>query len=100
MTIMVLAMHHIYSTEKKGYIQSGVQEGNLTGVYLYGRPGRVVVEGCTREVDEYEALIRSLRWSRCCTMGKKVYELIVDEQPQPCSSKTTTTARRTQRYFQ
>eukprot|EP00757_Euglenozoa_sp_SAG-D1_P016655 gene16655-5112_t len=43
-TIIGLAMHHIYANTKKRYILAKSHELGLTGIYQFGCPGRVIVE--------------------------------------------------------
>jgi hypothetical protein len=75
MEIVVLAMHHIYSSEKKGVIEDCAHIMGITGLYLYGKPGRVIAEGESKDIAAYESEIRRLRWSRCCTMGRYPFVL-------------------------
>jgi len=68
--ISVLAMHHIYSDEKKQCITGFAAQLGLQGLYLYGKPGRVIIEGPSRDVREYEHEIRRLKWSKCVVLGR------------------------------
>eukprot|EP00759_Apiculatamorpha_spiralis_P055037 PhF_6_TR7222/c0_g1_i1/m.10791 len=59
------AMHHIYAESKKESITTHANLLNLRGVYVYGKPGRVVVEGSSLHVPQYERKIIKLRWQEC-----------------------------------
>lgn len=65
-----LAMHHIYDETKKAAIVGYAASHNLRGLYLFGKPGRVVVEGRTADVRQYERTIRKMRWQKCVVMGR------------------------------
>eukprot|EP00758_Cryptobia_borreli_P002996 Tbor_TRINITY_DN3445_c0_g1::TRINITY_DN3445_c0_g1_i1::g.3749::m.3749 len=96
----LLAMHHIRSPEKKSFIQNygtrtydhsryilpnntnASEEHTLSssealpstiltgGCVLYGKPGRVVVEGPTESsVRLYLRAVRKLHWQKCVEMG-------------------------------
>jgi hypothetical protein len=69
-TVGLLAMHHIYDSTKKEHIEARAPQGDLTGRYLYGKPGMVVGEGAPDAVGRYIRFIRSLRWQACVCMGR------------------------------
>ncbi|CAL8087076.1 unnamed protein product [Calicophoron daubneyi] len=54
--------HHIRSPVKRRLIQEWANELQLTGCSMPGKPGLVVVEGLTRNADEYWRRIRGLQW--------------------------------------
>lgn len=62
--VVGLSSHHIYNDEKKHYIILEAVNRNLSGVYLFGKPGRIVVEGNQDDVRRYSAEIRSWRWQK------------------------------------
>lgn len=64
--VVVLAMHHIYCQYKRRYIIELARDLDLRGCYLFGKPGRVIVEGCREAVDLYSRSIRAIRtWKLC-----------------------------------
>jgi len=65
-----MAMHHIYSPHKRQCIVEFASAMDLTGVYLFGKPGRVVVEGLSVNIRKYETKMRRLRWSNMKVMGR------------------------------
>lgn len=65
-----ISMHHIYCDRKKGFIVDRAQELCLGGFYLFGKPGRVVVEGDHNKVLRYERDLRCLRWQKIQVMGR------------------------------
>jgi hypothetical protein len=91
-TVGLLAMHHIYSSEKKQCIETFAPQHDLTGWYLYGKPGFVVVEGRAESVGTYIRKIRRLRWQMCMPMGRIARVHVVDgtlppwAQPQDLKS--------------
>ena len=77
----MLAMHHIYCTNKIAFIEGRSKEMDLVGVKLYGKPGRVLVEGDTEAaVRKYLGDVRKLRWSKCVEMGVFPVEEVMDEE--------------------
>lgn len=53
----------------------------LVGVKLYGKPGRVIVEGNTETVvRKYLGDVRKLRWQKCVEMGVFPVEEVIDEE--------------------
>lgn len=60
--VALLNFHHIYSGKKKKAIVGMAATHNLAGLYLFGRPGRVLVEGDAAAVSQYCTKIKSLRW--------------------------------------
>ena len=75
-----LAMHHIYNSEKKYCVQQ--YASGLRGLYLFGKPGRVVVEGPKDVVRRYEHNIKRLRWQKCMVMGRMSFTQDVGERHQ------------------
>lgn len=69
-----IAMHHIYCESKKAFILDRAQELKLRGFYVFGKPGRVVVEGETDSVLRYERDLRCLRWQKIQVMGRASYD--------------------------
>jgi hypothetical protein len=59
-------MHHIFCPSKRDYIVSSVTDRpGMRGVYLFGRPGRVVVEGPDMSAVQYARKVKQLRWQKC-----------------------------------
>lgn len=50
--------HHIYNAEKKRLIVKHAKDLILTGLYRYGKPGRVIVEGLQDDVGVYVSHIK------------------------------------------
>lgn len=50
--------HHIYNAEKKRLIVQHAKNLSLTGLYRYGKPGRVIVEGLQEDVRAYVQQIK------------------------------------------
>lgn len=74
-------MHHIYCTNKIGFIEGRSKEMDLVGVKLYGKPGRVIVEGDTEAaVRKYLGDVRKLRWQKIVEMGVFPVEEVMDEE--------------------
>jgi hypothetical protein len=65
----LLSMHHIYCSVKRGYMEDTAQQLGLQGLYLYGKPGRVIVEGPEVAVKRYVRGVLRLRWQKCMCMG-------------------------------
>lgn len=66
----LMAMHHIYCSEKKACILDSAGEYNLRGLYQFGKPGRVVIEGDEESVRKYiRAVSRCGHWQICKDMG-------------------------------
>jgi hypothetical protein len=67
-----LAMHHIYCSEKKEAIVQFTSSANptLRGLYLFGKPGRVVIEGLEADVLTYEMKLKKMRWQKIMVMGR------------------------------
>jgi len=71
-TISALAMHHIYDEAKQRAIVDFASALNVRELYLFGKPGRVVVLGIPKDVRAYEQSIRRLHWQKCFVMGHDV----------------------------
>ena len=69
-----LSMHHIYAESKIEAIESAARSSSLTGLYLLGKPGRVVVEGRPEDVRTYVSMICRMRWQKCAVMCS--YEML------------------------
>jgi hypothetical protein len=78
-TVGLLAMHHIYCPTKRDHIETRALQHDLSGMYLYGKPGMVVVEGNVDAVGQYIRFIRGLRWQACVCMGRVARVYHVDE---------------------
>ena len=65
-----LAMHHIYSGEKKAAMETGAAQLGIGGFYVQGKPGRLVAEGPVTALWRYVIGVRRLRWSNCKVMGR------------------------------
>jgi len=65
----VLYMHHIAAAQKKRFVRQKAKRGSLTGLYLFGQPGRVLVEGEAAAVDRYVQEVKSLTWMICSLQG-------------------------------
>ena len=70
LTISVMSMHHIYCETKKEVIVQKAEELSLTGLFVFGKPGAVVVEGTAESIDEYERSLRRLRWQKFQVQGR------------------------------
>eukprot|EP00922_Rhytidocystis_sp_ex-Travisia-forbesii_P046624 GHVS01069483.1.p1 GENE.GHVS01069483.1~~GHVS01069483.1.p1 ORF type:complete len:212 (-),score=32.37 GHVS01069483.1:450-1085(-) len=60
--ISVLYFHHIYNPKKRAAVKEFAVRRDLSGIYLFGKPGRVLVEGSLENVEEYVKAIKRLRW--------------------------------------
>jgi hypothetical protein len=60
--IALISSHHIYCDSKKEHIVIGAAHNNLGLIYLYGKPGRLVVEGELKALQRYWANVSSWRW--------------------------------------
>ena len=65
----LLAMHHIYCPTKRQCIVELAELRALSGLYLFGKPGRVVVEGERVAVRDYIESVRAMRWQKCAEMA-------------------------------
>eukprot|EP00747_Dinoflagellata_sp_TGD_P065964 gnl/TRDRNA2_/TRDRNA2_154591_c0_seq1.p1 gnl/TRDRNA2_/TRDRNA2_154591_c0~~gnl/TRDRNA2_/TRDRNA2_154591_c0_seq1.p1 ORF type:complete len:149 (+),score=24.07 gnl/TRDRNA2_/TRDRNA2_154591_c0_seq1:64-510(+) len=65
LSVASLYMHHIYNDQKKRFIRKEARRLGLTGLYLWGKPGRVLVEGDSRAVIEFVESVKGLRWQVC-----------------------------------
>lgn len=64
-----LAMHHIYCDRKKAFMEDEARRLGLSGIFLYGKPGRVVVEGASAEtVARFASQVTGLRWQKVKVM--------------------------------
>jgi hypothetical protein len=68
--IVAISSHHIYNDEKKQYIVLEAINKNLSGVYLFGKPGRIICEGELDAVTMYSKIIRSWRWQRIAEVAE------------------------------
>jgi len=62
--LVAMHFHHIYNARKKDAITSLADEHGLTGVYLFGKPGRVIIEGEEARVQQWVREIKQLRWQQ------------------------------------
>lgn len=77
----MLAMHHIYCPNKIAFIENQSANMHLAGVRLYGKPGRVIVEGDSEgTVRKYMGAVRKLRWQKCVEMGVFPVEEVLNEE--------------------
>eukprot|EP00922_Rhytidocystis_sp_ex-Travisia-forbesii_P019133 GHVS01028378.1.p1 GENE.GHVS01028378.1~~GHVS01028378.1.p1 ORF type:complete len:212 (+),score=31.39 GHVS01028378.1:171-806(+) len=60
--ISVIYFHHIYNPKKKRSLKELAFRRDLSGLYLFGKPGRVLVEGSTHNVEDYVKAVKQLRW--------------------------------------
>eukprot|EP00922_Rhytidocystis_sp_ex-Travisia-forbesii_P046625 GHVS01069485.1.p1 GENE.GHVS01069485.1~~GHVS01069485.1.p1 ORF type:complete len:239 (-),score=10.22 GHVS01069485.1:256-972(-) len=60
--ISILYFHHIYNPKKRLSVKEFALRRDLSGIYLFGKPGRVLVEGSLENVEEYVKAIKRLRW--------------------------------------
>ncbi|CAE8652378.1 unnamed protein product [Polarella glacialis] len=65
----VLYMHHITADWKKRWILQNAAANDLTGVCLFGKPGRVLVEGPQPIVQQYARTIEAWPWKFCSLQG-------------------------------
>jgi hypothetical protein len=91
-TVGLLAMHHIYCPTKRDHIETRALQHDLSGLYLYGKPGMVVVEGNVDAVGQYIRFIRGLRWQACVCMGRVARIYHVDETLPAWKQEHTTDA--------
>jgi hypothetical protein len=70
--IGALAMHHIYCPSKKERIHRFAAADGVTGLYLYGKPGRIVVECGADRLARYDRRVRSMHWSKYKLLGRVV----------------------------
>lgn len=62
-------MHHITAEWKKRAIVQVASRAGLTGICLFGKPGRILVEGPESLVQMYVKQIRSWPWKICSLQG-------------------------------
>ena len=59
-----IVSHHIYNTTKRKDIITYAHQLNLNGFSMPGKPGFIVVEGRTEDVDEFWRRIRFMSWQK------------------------------------
>ncbi|XP_018651542.1 hypothetical protein Smp_100070 [Schistosoma mansoni] len=64
--------HHIRSPIKRRLILEWSKELELTGCYMPGRPGLVIVEGEETKADEYWRRLRNLQWKHIQLREKEI----------------------------
>merc|ERR1719198_1746467 len=64
-----LYMHHITAPWKKRFIREALRKAGLTGLCLFGKPGRILLEGPTLLVKHYAKIIKSWPWKICSLQG-------------------------------
>ena len=69
-TRMWIYSHHLYSKIKRKDILDFSAELKLTGFSMPGKPGMIVVEGCSDCVEEFWRRIRNMQWKKI-TMKEK-----------------------------
>ncbi|KAF4737799.1 hypothetical protein FOZ63_029946 [Perkinsus olseni] len=67
----VLYFHHIRNLKKKKLLRTWADELDLGGLYKWGYPGVVVVEGEDANCDEFVKLVKSLRWRLVAVHGEE-----------------------------
>lgn len=72
--VALLHFHHIYSSKKKKAIIELTRQHNLGGLYRFGRPGRVLVEGEPAAVARYCTQIKALRWQHVTVVATEKIE--------------------------
>eukprot|EP00746_Dinoflagellata_sp_MGD_P032513 gnl/MRDRNA2_/MRDRNA2_17741_c0_seq1.p1 gnl/MRDRNA2_/MRDRNA2_17741_c0~~gnl/MRDRNA2_/MRDRNA2_17741_c0_seq1.p1 ORF type:complete len:171 (-),score=24.95 gnl/MRDRNA2_/MRDRNA2_17741_c0_seq1:64-576(-) len=63
-------MHHIYNDKKKRFIKKRARQLQLTGLYLFGKPGRILLEGDASAVDDFLHDVKRLPWQICQVQDK------------------------------
>ncbi|KAF4708200.1 hypothetical protein FOZ62_023438, partial [Perkinsus olseni] len=67
----LLYFHHIRNLKKKKLLRTWADELDLGGLYKWGYPGVVVVEGEDANCDEFMKLVKSLRWRLVAVHGEE-----------------------------
>ncbi|KAF4671889.1 hypothetical protein FOL46_009799 [Perkinsus olseni] len=67
----LLYFHHIRNLKKKKLLRTWADELDLGGLYKWGYPGVVVVEGEDANCDEFVKLVKSLRWRLVAVHGEE-----------------------------
>eukprot|EP01006_Ploeotia_vitrea_P002671 TRINITY_DN108438_c0_g1_i1.p1 TRINITY_DN108438_c0_g1~~TRINITY_DN108438_c0_g1_i1.p1 ORF type:complete len:114 (+),score=9.39 TRINITY_DN108438_c0_g1_i1:95-436(+) len=62
--VCAMSFHHIYNKNKKRAITEWAKRLELVGIYKFGKPGRVVVEGSAPDVTQYHRAIKQLKWQK------------------------------------
>ncbi|CAL1166413.1 unnamed protein product [Cladocopium goreaui] len=62
-------MHHITAPWKQRFIKEAAKRAGLSGICVFGKPGRILVEGPLELVSRYAARIKSWPWKRCDLQG-------------------------------
>eukprot|EP00434_Breviolum_minutum_P021723 symbB.v1.2.019174.t1/scaffold1559.1/size111769/7 len=62
-------MHHITAPWKQKFIREAAKRAGLSGICVFGKPGRILVEGPLEMVASYTARIKSWPWKRCDLEG-------------------------------
>ena len=75
---MWIYSHHIYSKIKRKDMLEFGDELNLTGFYVPGKPGIIIIEGYNNDVETFWGRIRRMQWKKLtmkekedCDMGDK-----------------------------
>eukprot|EP00667_Euglena_gracilis_P018736 EG_transcript_19957 len=70
--LVAISSHHIYNKNKKRFILRMANKYKLTGLYKFGKPGRILIEGAPEDVKEYVKQIKSLTWQRLSVMDDRL----------------------------
>ena len=62
-------MHHISAPWKQRWIRDVAKQAKLSGLCVFGKPGRILVEGPLSLVRSYTSQIKSWPWKRCDLAG-------------------------------
>lgn len=62
-------MHHITAPWKQRFIKEAAKRAGLSGICVFGKPGRILVEGPLELVSRYTARVKSWPWKRCDLQG-------------------------------
>ena len=72
-TVMIaISSHHIYNKNKKRLIVKMAEKFKLTGMYKFGKPGRIVIEGPPYYIKEYTKALKSQKWQRLQVVDERV----------------------------
>jgi len=73
--------HHIYSDNKKRQIvNQAAQLGLKSGIYKFGKPGKIIIQGLKEDVDQYVSILKGLRWQKMVVKIEKYSNHEIDPQ--------------------
>ncbi|KAI9294419.1 hypothetical protein K502DRAFT_259639 [Neoconidiobolus thromboides FSU 785] len=73
--MITFQMHHIYSEKKKEKILKLAKRLNITGIYKFGKPGRLILfePEEDKNLSIFEKEIKSLNWQTCTVTLRRVF---------------------------